>query len=39
MAEIFTPMQETFFAHRFATLRGGFGTSGTINDRTPPQNA
>ncbi len=38
--EIFTPMQETFFAHRFAMLRDKFGTSWMIiNDRTPPQSA
>jgi uncharacterized glyoxalase superfamily protein PhnB len=36
--EIFTPMQETFFAHRFAMLRDTFGTSCMIiKKRTPPQ--
>jgi PhnB protein len=36
--EIFMPMQETFFAHRFAMLRDKFGTSWMIiNERTPPQ--
>jgi PhnB protein len=35
--EIFTPMQETFFAHRFAMLVDSFGTSCMIIDeRTPP---
>jgi PhnB protein len=38
--EIFMPMREAFFAHRFAMLRDGFGTSWMIiNERTPPQNA
>jgi len=38
--EIFMPMQETFFAHRFAMLRDRFGTSWMIiNERTPPQSA
>jgi PhnB protein len=36
--EIFMPMQETFFAHRFAMLRDKFGTSWMIiNERTPQQ--
>jgi hypothetical protein len=34
--EIFMPMQETFFAHRFAMLRDKFGTSWIIvKERTP----
>jgi len=38
--EIFMPMQETFFAFRFAMLRDKFGTSWMIiNERTPPQGA
>jgi len=38
--EIFMPMQETFFAFRFAMLRDRFGTSWMIvHERTPPQNA
>jgi PhnB protein len=38
--EIFMPMQETFFAFRFAMLRDKFGTSWMIiNERTPPQSA
>lgn len=38
--EIFMPMQETFFAFRFAMLRDKFGTSWmVINERTPSQNA
>ena len=38
--EIFIPMQETFFAFRFAMLRDRFGTSWMIiNERTPPQSA
>ena len=37
--EIFMPMQETFFAFRFAMLRDKFGTSWmVINERTPSQN-
>jgi PhnB protein len=37
-AEVFMPMQETFFAIRFAMLRDKFGTSWMIiNERTPPQ--
>jgi PhnB protein len=36
--ETFMPMQETFFAHRFAMLRDKFGTSWMIiNERIPPQ--
>jgi PhnB protein len=39
-AEIFMPMQETFFALRFAMLRDRFGTSWMIiKERTPPQSA
>jgi PhnB protein len=39
-AEIFMPMQETFFAFRFCMLRDRFGTSWMIiNERTPPQSA
>jgi PhnB protein len=38
--EIFMPMQETFFAFRFAMLRDRFGTSWMIvNERTPQQSA
>jgi PhnB protein len=38
--EIFMPMQETFFAFRFAMLRDWFGTSWMIiNERTPQQSA
>lgn len=38
--EIFMPMQETFFAHRFAMLRDKFGTSWmVIHERPLPQNA
>jgi PhnB protein len=38
--DIFMPMQETFFALRFAMLRDKFGTSWMIiNERTPPQGA
>ena len=34
--ETFMPMQETFFAHRFAMLRDKFGTSWMIiHERTP----
>jgi PhnB protein len=34
--ETFMPMQETFFAHRFAIVRDRFGTSWMIiNERTP----
>ena len=34
--ETFMPMQETFFAHRFAMLRDKFGTSWMIiNERIP----
>jgi PhnB protein len=36
--EIFMPMEETFFAHRFAVLRDKFGTSWMIiNERIPQQ--
>jgi PhnB protein len=39
-AEIFMPMQETFFAIRFAMLRDKFGTSWMIiMERTPPESA
>lgn len=39
-AQIFMPMQETFFAFRFAMLRDKFGTSWMIiHDRPMPQNA
>jgi len=38
--EIFMPMQETFFAHRFAMLRDRFGTSWMIlHNREMPQSA
>ncbi len=38
--EIFMPMQETFFAFRFAMLGDRFGTPWMIiNERTPPQSA
>jgi PhnB protein len=38
--QIFMPMQETFFAFRFAMLRDKFGTSWMIvNERPLPQNA
>ena len=33
--EIFMPMQETFFAHRFSTLRDRFGTSWMIIHERP----
>ena len=37
--EIFMPMEETFFAFRFAMLRDKFGTSWMIlNERPQPQN-
>jgi PhnB protein len=36
-AEIFMPMQETFFAYRFAMLRDKFGTSWMIINERPPQ--
>jgi PhnB protein len=36
-AEIFMPMQETFFAIRFAMLRDKFGTSWMIINERPPQ--
>jgi PhnB protein len=36
--EIFMPMQETFFAHRFSMLRDKFGTSWMIlHERPAPQ--
>ena len=35
--EIFMPMQETFFAFRFAMLRDRFGTSWMIINERPPQ--
>jgi PhnB protein len=38
--EIFMPMEETFFAHRFAQLRDRFGTSWMIlHERPMPQSA
>jgi PhnB protein len=38
--EIFMPMQETFYAFRFAMLRDGFGTSWMIiHERSMQQNA
>lgn len=37
--EIFMPMQETFFAHRFAMLRDKFGTSWMIIHERPRTNA
>jgi PhnB protein len=38
--EIFMPMQETFFAHRFSMLRDRFGTSWMIIHQRPmPQGA
>ena len=33
--QIFMPMQETFFAHRFGMLRDRFGTSWMIIDERP----
>jgi len=33
--EIFMPMEETFFAHRFAMLRDKFGTSWMILHERP----
>jgi PhnB protein len=36
--EVFMPMQETFFAHRFGQLRDKFGTSWMVlNERPMPQ--
>jgi len=36
--QIFMPMEETFFAHRFAMLRDRFGTSWMLlNERPQPQ--
>jgi PhnB protein len=38
--EIFMPMEETFFAYRFAMFRDKFGTSWMlINERPMPQRA
>ena len=38
--QIFMPIQETFFAFRFAMLRDKFGTSWMIlHERPRPQNA
>jgi PhnB protein len=37
--EIFMPMQETFFAHRFSMLRDKFGTSWMIIHQRPRPNA
>jgi PhnB protein len=38
--EVFMPMQETFFAHRFSMLRDKFGTSWMIlNERPMPPSA
>jgi PhnB protein len=38
--EVFMPMEETFFAHRFAMLRDRFGTSWMIiNERAPTHTA
>jgi len=38
--QIFMPMQETFFAHRFSMLRDKFGTSWMIiHERPMPQGA
>ena len=37
--EIFMPMQETFFAHRFSMLRDKFGTSWMIIHERPAPNA
>lgn len=36
--EIFMPMQETFFAHRFSMLRDKFGTSWMIIHQRPMPN-
>jgi PhnB protein len=35
--EIFMPMQETFFAHRFSMLRDRFGTSWMVIHERPMQ--
>jgi PhnB protein len=35
--DIFMPMAETFFAHRFAMLRDRFGTSWMLHHPKPPQ--
>ncbi len=37
--EIFMPMQETFFAHRFSMLRDKFGTSWMIIHQRPMPNS
>jgi PhnB protein len=37
--QIFMPIQETFFAHRFAMLRDRFGTSWMLVHQKPRQNA
>ena len=37
--EIFMPMQETFFAHRFSMLRDKFGTSWMIIHERPMPSA
>jgi PhnB protein len=37
--QIFMPMQETFFAHRFAMLRDRFGTSWMLLHERPRQGA
>jgi PhnB protein len=37
--EIFMPMQETFFAHRFSMLRDKFGTSWMVLHQRPMPNA
>ena len=37
--EIFMPMEETFFAFRFAMLRDKFGTSWMVIHERPPQGA
>ena len=35
--EVFMPMEETFFAHRYAALRDKFGTSWMIIHERPMQ--
>ena len=37
--EIFMPMQETFFAHRFSMLRDKFGTSWMIIHERPMEHS
>jgi PhnB protein len=37
--EIFMPMQETFFAHRFSMLRDKFGTSWMVIHQRPMPNS